>query len=78
MTAQIFHLEPEVEAAIREGKLTQIEITDARMKLSDGVLSLRARDLLPPENQDWRKGQGGQNRDGATARVRAAKKGRWI
>lgn len=49
MTAQIIHLEPEVEAAIREGKLTQIEITDARMKLSDGVLSLRARDLLPPK-----------------------------
>lgn len=49
MTAQIIHLEPEVEAAIREGRLTQIEFTDARMKLSDGVLSLRARDLLPPK-----------------------------
>lgn len=49
MTAQIIHLEPEVEAAIREGRLTQIEITEARMNLADGVLSLRARDLLPPK-----------------------------
>ncbi len=49
MTAQIINMEPEVEAAIREGRLTQIEITEARMKLADGVLSLKASDLLPPK-----------------------------
>lgn len=49
MTAQIVHLEPEVEAAIRDGRLAQIELTEARMKLSGGVLSLKARDLLPPK-----------------------------
>jgi len=49
MTAQIINMEPEVEAAIRDGRLTQIKITEARMKLSDGVLSLKASDLLPPK-----------------------------
>lgn len=49
MTAQIIHMDPEVEAAIRDGRLAQIEITEARMKLADGVLSLKARDLLPPK-----------------------------
>ncbi|WP_170403245.1 hypothetical protein [Ruegeria arenilitoris] len=49
MTAQIIHMEPEVEAAIRDGRLTTIEVTEARMKLVGGVLSLRARDLLPPK-----------------------------
>lgn len=49
MTAQIINMEPEVEAAIREGRLTKIEITEARMKLADGVLSLKASDLLPPK-----------------------------
>lgn len=51
MTAQIVHVEPEVEAAIRDGRLTQIELTDARMKLSGGVLSLKARDLLSTGTQ---------------------------
>lgn len=51
MTAQIVHMEPEVEAAMRDGKLTQIELTEARMKLSGGVLSLKARDLLPPRTK---------------------------
>ena len=49
MTAQIIHMEPEIEAAIRDGRLTQIEITEARMRLADGVLSLKASDLLPPK-----------------------------
>lgn len=49
MTAQIINMEPEVEAAIREGRLTQIEITEARIKLADGILSLKASDLLPPK-----------------------------
>ena len=47
MTAQIVHIEPEVEAAILEGRLNKIELTEARMTLSGGVLSLRAKDLLP-------------------------------
>ena len=49
MTAQIINIEPEIEAAIREGRLTQIEVTKARMTLSNGVLSLKASDLLPPK-----------------------------
>jgi hypothetical protein len=49
MTAQIVYLEPDVEAAIRGGRLTHIDITEARMQLKDGVLSLRASDLLPPK-----------------------------
>lgn len=49
MTAQIINIEPEVEAAIRDGRLTQIEITKARMTLVNGVLSLKASDLLPPK-----------------------------
>lgn len=49
MTAQIINMDPEVEAAIREGRLTEIEITEARMKLTNGVFTLKARDLLPPK-----------------------------
>lgn len=55
MTAQIIHIEPEIEAAIREGRLTQIEITEAKMSLANGVLSLRARDLLPPKPRNDEK-----------------------
>ncbi|NVK20526.1 MAG: hypothetical protein HWE30_17665 [Methylocystaceae bacterium] len=47
MTAQIINIDPKLEAAIRGGTLTKIEITEARMKLSDGVLTLHAKDLLP-------------------------------
>ncbi len=49
MTAKIISIEPEVKAAIREGRLTEIEITEARMKLANGVLTLKASDLLPPK-----------------------------
>lgn len=49
MTAQIIQMEPEIEAAIREGRLTKVEITAAQMRLADGVLSLKASDLLPPK-----------------------------
>jgi len=48
MTAQILNIDPEIAAAIHAGKLTKIEITEARMKLSGGVFTLNARDLLPP------------------------------
>jgi hypothetical protein len=48
MTAQIINIEPKVEAAIREGRLTHINITEAQLRLSKGVLSLKATDLLPP------------------------------
>ena len=51
MTAQIIHMDPEVEAAIRDGRLAHIEITEARMKLADGVHSLKARDLLPSKTK---------------------------
>ncbi|MBW6419344.1 hypothetical protein [Celeribacter sp. PS-C1] len=47
MTAQIIHIDPEIETAIRDGKLSEIEITEAHMRLSNGALLLRARDLLP-------------------------------
>ncbi|MEQ3727740.1 MAG: hypothetical protein ABNH38_10040 [Tateyamaria sp.] len=49
MTAQIINIDPEIEAAIYAGKLTRIEITEARMKISAGVLTLNAKDLLPPK-----------------------------
>jgi hypothetical protein len=42
-------MDPEIEAAIREGRLTQIEIKEAHLKLSKGILSLKASDLLPPK-----------------------------
>ncbi|MDF9304778.1 hypothetical protein P5P81_20720 [Tritonibacter mobilis] len=49
MSAQIFNIDPEIEAAIHAGRLTKIEITEARMKLSGGVFTLNAKDLLPPK-----------------------------
>ena len=49
MTAQIVNIAPEIEAAIHAGKLTKIEITEACMKLHDGVFTLNAKDLLPPK-----------------------------
>jgi len=49
MTAQIVNIAPEIEAAIHAGELTKIEITEARMKLQDGVFTLNAKDLLPPK-----------------------------
>lgn len=49
MTAQIVNIAPEIEAAIHAGQLTKIEITEARMKLQDGVFTLNAKDLLPPK-----------------------------
>ena len=49
MTAQIVNIAPEIEAAIHAGKLTKIEITEARMKLQDGVFTLNVKDLLPPK-----------------------------
>lgn len=49
MTAQIVNIAPEIEAAIHAGELTKIEITEARMKLQNGVFTLNAKDLLPPK-----------------------------
>lgn len=49
MTAQIVNIAPEIKAAIHAGQLTKIEITEARMKLQDGVFTLNAKDLLPPK-----------------------------
>lgn len=49
MTAQSIQIDSEVETAIREKRLTEIKLTKARFRLSDGVLSLRAQDLLPPQ-----------------------------
>lgn len=49
MTSQIFNVDPEIEAAIQAGKITKIELTEARMKLSGGVFTLNAKDLLPPK-----------------------------
>lgn len=49
MTAHIVQMDPEVEAAIHEGRLTQIELTEAQLKLKEGTLCLRASDLLPPK-----------------------------
>ncbi|MBW6417023.1 hypothetical protein [Celeribacter sp. PS-C1] len=58
MTAQIIHIDPEIETAIRDGKLSEIEITEAHMRLSNGALLLRARDLLPQKvNTDEEKAQ---------------------
>lgn len=53
MTAKIINIDPEVEAAIHAGQLTKIEITEARMRLTDGVFTLTAKDLMPPKiNKD--------------------------
>lgn len=47
MTAHFEPIDPEIEAAIHSGRLTKIEFTEARMKLSNGVFTLNAKDLLP-------------------------------
>lgn len=57
MTAQIINIDPEIEAAIHAGQLTKIEITEARMKLEDGVFTLNAKDLLPPKAKTVADGQ---------------------
>lgn len=49
MTAQIVNIAPEIQAAIHTDELSQIEITEARMRLKDGVFTLNAKDLLPPK-----------------------------
>ena len=49
MTAEVIQMESEIEDAIKQGTLTHIKITDAQMRLTDGVFTLRARDLLPPK-----------------------------
>ncbi|KMW57694.1 hypothetical protein AIOL_002660 [Candidatus Rhodobacter oscarellae] len=49
MTAQIVNIDPEIQAAIHSGELAKIEITEARMKLKDGVFTLNAKDLLAPK-----------------------------
>lgn len=51
MTAQIVNIAPEIEAAIHAGQLTKIEITEASMRLKDGVFTLNAKDLLPPKSE---------------------------
>ena len=51
MTAQIVNLDPEIQAAIHAGELSKIEITEARMRLKDGVFTLNAKDLLPPKTE---------------------------
>ncbi len=48
MTAQIVNIDPEIQTAIHAGELAKIEITEARMRLKDGVFTLNAKDLLPP------------------------------
>lgn len=47
MTAQIVNIGPEIQAAIHAGELAKIEITEARMRLKDGVFTLNAKDLMP-------------------------------
>lgn len=49
MTAQNINIEPELEAAIHVGELAKIEITEARMRLKNGVLTFNAKDLLRTE-----------------------------
>lgn len=51
MTAQILNIDPDIQAAIHAGELSKIEITDARMRLKDGVFTLNAKDLLPPKTE---------------------------
>jgi hypothetical protein len=51
MTAQILNIDPDIQAAIHAGELSKIEITEARMRLKDGVFTLNAKDLLPPKTE---------------------------
>lgn len=70
MTAQIVNITPEVEAAIHAGELAKIEITEARMRLKDGVFTLNAKDLLPQKtepNGDKSKPKSGAERQRALA-----------
>jgi hypothetical protein len=74
MTAQIVNIAPEIEAAIHAGELTKIEITEARMKLQDGVFTLNAKDLLPPKEVSAEgKGKPQSNADRQRAMVKRKK-----
>ncbi|CUH76293.1 hypothetical protein TRM7557_00807 [Tritonibacter multivorans] len=70
MTAQIVNIAPEIEAAILAGELSTIEVTEARMKLQDGVFTLNAKDLLPPKQdptESKKKPKSGAERQRALA-----------
>jgi excinuclease UvrABC ATPase subunit len=57
MSAHIINIAPEIEAAIHAGQLTKIEITEARMKLADGVFTINAKDLLTPKTKTAVEGE---------------------
>lgn len=73
MTAQIVNIDPETQAAIHAGELSKIEITEARITLKDGVFTLNAKDLLPPNSDsvdDKKRAKSGKERQQALAKRR--------